>query len=231
MPSKAASASSSSVVEPRPIKKHSSPQSTTSSTAQPDTVQQPSHQRPVERMQQQPHQEQLQQQQQELLPAARRVLVDQRQKWQRISEWISRDSSEAAAVGSHKAGSSSNADNSFASQHKAGTAAQGHAGPQIATAAPPEEDGQGMVSVTELRYSLDTAVMELAAARHKTAAADAATPPSSTVSGQLVCQRSALFILFNTDGLLLLLSFKLSRATTESTSSKLLCCCLLLSIR
>jgi len=106
--------------------------STTSSSTQPDLVLQHSHLMPLEQMQQQQSQLQQpqQQQQQELLPAARRVLVDQRQKWRRISEWISRDSSEAAAVASRKEGSSTHttAGNSSTSPHKAVTGAQTHPG-------------------------------------------------------------------------------------------------------
>jgi hypothetical protein len=198
-PSKAAGASSGNVVS-HSMAKHTSPQkqtqrplssvpgaSTSSSSEQPDLVLQQSHQQPVEHALQQPHQQQqLQQQQQELLPAARRVLVDQRQKWQRISEWITRDSNEAAAVASRKevASTNSTAGNSSTSLHQALTGVQRQPLLQITTAAPPEEDDHGIISVTELRYSLDTAVIELAAARSKPAEADEAAPPFLAVSVQ-----------------------------------------------
>jgi hypothetical protein len=47
----------------------------------------------LQQQQQQRHQDQ--EQQPVATPAARRVVVDQRQKWQRITDWVSKDSTQA----------------------------------------------------------------------------------------------------------------------------------------
>lgn len=93
------------------------------------------------------------------VPAARRMLVDQRQKWQRITEWISRDSAEAAAVSNHR--SSSHAESGSARATAGSSDAQSIGDPVAASRHRMRSPGMETIeSVAELRYSLDTTLVD-----------------------------------------------------------------------
>lgn len=119
------------------------------------------------------------QEQAQHVPAARRVLVDQQQKWQRISDWISRDSAEATvAGGSSKAASASSSRHTSQSAALAGVVRssrdEGNA-ESLPNDMPRQSqqlgrpDASPVASIPDLRYSLDTAMMELELARNRVA--------------------------------------------------------------
>lgn len=126
-------------------------------------------------------------QQQQHVPAARRVLVDQQQKWQRISDWISRDSAAAATASgsqsategtSHIATSAKSATGGAIDRSSdVGEAAGEHLGRHSLLG----PDADTITSIADVRYSLETAMMELELARNR-----ASNPHISQVGWQAV---------------------------------------------
>lgn len=129
------------------------------------------------------------------VPAARRMLVDQRQKWERITEWISHDSAEAAAV-NKQSSSSSRGDDANSARATAGSSTSQAAAVGDAAAAGSGALQQSVLSpgaiesVAELRYSLDTMLVDpeqhammAQTAAAAAAAARAAVAPTAAAAG------------------------------------------------
>jgi hypothetical protein len=124
------------------------------------------------------------------------MLVDQRQKWQRITEWISHDSAEAAAAS--KGSSSTSHVGSAINRTTAGSTAgqDAYAAGSIAQAQQLRSPGMETIeSVAELRYSLDTTLIDPeqhAMAQAAAAAAAAAVLAASPRRGNTVQTVDAL---------------------------------------
>lgn len=115
--------------------------------------------------------------------------MDQRQKWQRITEWIAHDSTQAAAVSkqdsSHGGSTSARATAGSSSGHLQEDQVPGTSAHAYRVLSPGME---AIESVAELRYSLDTTLVDLeqhamvqAAAAAAAAAVLAAGPARQTV--------------------------------------------------
>lgn len=112
------------------------------------------------------------------VPAARRMLVDQRQKWQRITEWISRDSAEAAVASkdsSHAEAASARAIAGSSSAHSLDGPAAGNSVHRVRS-----PGMETIESVAELRYSLDTTLVD--PEQHAMAQAAAAAAAAAVIA-------------------------------------------------